>query len=88
MLKLNPPSADFKALVFYLNTSHVKVKLYLFLRFLLTFDHLNTSHVKVKLCSIFIKIFVSYYLNTSHVKVKPESSNAVGILLQFKYISC
>ena len=53
MLKLNPPSADFKALVFYLNTSHVKVKLYLFLRFLLTFDHLNTSHVKVKLTFVY-----------------------------------
>ena len=59
MLKLNPPSADFKALVFYLNTSHVKVKLYLFLRFLLTFDHLNTSHVKVKHALLVAVLFTS-----------------------------
>ena len=36
-------------LIYNLNTSHVKVKLNLFLLYLLLNLHLNTSHVKVKL---------------------------------------
>ncbi len=28
------------------------------------------------------------YFNTSHVTVYPEASDAVGVLLQFQYISC
>ncbi len=54
----------------YLNTSHVKVKLYVVSSLFKYFADLNTSHVKVK--QQYEKLVDGYFnnLNTSHVKVK------------------
>ena len=71
MLKLNSKSIIHWILViYYLNTSHVKVKPGDKIYMPKTSLNLNTSHVKVKLQQHFWIIPKIIDLNTSHVKVK------------------
>ena len=66
-------------LLFYLNTSHVKVNPNFGNIYSGNKINLNTSHVKVNLIKIKYMLLFINYLNTSHVKVNPVWDNAIAL---------